>query len=388
MATDVIAVLGELVAIDTTSATSNLALLDVVQERLGPAWRCARVPNADGTRANLVAVLGPEVAGGIVLSAHTDCVPVTGQPWDSDPFAMVATDDRVVGRGTTDMKGFLAACLVAVADLQPHDLQRPLVLALSYDEELGTVGAASLVEALVDLVPLPQAAIVGEPTLMQVVDAHKGVQSWDIEVIGRDGHSSQPDVAASAIAGAARLIAFAASLGEPDADGPRDADFDPPRTTVNIGHVRGGQAINIIPRSCGFSLEYRPVPGDDDRRIIDAVLAHADEVVLPWLRRGAPEAAIRAAPATHAPALRRGGSDAAITAARAAGAMDAPAITAPYGTDAGHFQRGGIPAVVCGPGSIEQAHQPNEWLAVDQLLKAGAFVGNLVNQQRHQGDTP
>jgi acetylornithine deacetylase len=378
--TDTLTLLARLVAIDTTSRASNLALLEVIEEHLDAhEVPHERVPSPDGTRANLLARIGPAVPGGVVLSAHTDCVPVTGQPWSDDPFRLRERDGRVYGRGTTDMKGFLAAVLAAVPAMVAAPLRRPIVLALSYDEEIGTVGAPSLVDHLVATQPLPAAAIVGEPTQMQVITAHKGVRSFTTIVHGRDAHSSQPQRAANAVAAAARLATFIDDLAARQRATAADPSFDPPFTTFNLATVAGGQAINIVPRRCELTWEYRPVPTDDSETLLEEVERFARDIVLPRLRADTGAGDIEFRREAVVRALRSEDGGLADELARALTGDDGPPRTAAFGTDAGHFQAAGIPAVVCGPGTIDDAHQPDESIARDQLVACDRFLAGLVD---------
>lgn len=377
--------LDALVGCDTTCGGSNLHLLDHVEQRLdahGIAHQ--RVPSPDGTRAGLLARIGPAEPGGVVLSAHTDCVPVHGQPWSSDPFAVVPAGDRLYGRGVADMKGFLAAILAALPRLAAAELRRPVILALSYDEELGTVGAPSLVEALAEHQPAPSAVIVGEPTSMQPVVAHKGVRSFETVVEGLDGHSSQPHRAANAVVAGARIAAFLDDLAQRQAREQRDERFDPPHTTFNVATITGGQAINIVPRRCELGWEYRPVPADDGDGLKEELDAHVAAQVLPALRAstGTGEVTTRRVALARALAAEEDGAAEALV--RRLTGTDEPAGTVPFATDGGHFQAAGWSTVVCGPGSIEQAHQPDEWIALEQLDACAAMLDALVDELSQQ----
>jgi acetylornithine deacetylase len=376
---DTVQLLRELVAIDTTTRGPNLALLTLVESLLdehGVPYE--RVPSPDGTRANLLARIGPAAPGGVVLSGHTDCVPVVGQPWTHDPFDLIERDGRLHGRGTTDMKGFLALVLAALPAVVAAPLRRPILLALSYDEEVGTVGAPSLVERLVSTQPMPSAAIIGEPTSMQVVTAHKGVRSFTTVVHGVDAHSSQPHRAANAVAAAARIATYLDDLAAQHRQSAVDPTFDPPFTTFNLATVAGGQAINIVPRRCELTWEYRPVPADDDETIVEQAEAFTREEVLPRLRAGTGRGEIEFVRDAVVRALAAEDGSVADELARALAGDDGPARSVAFGTDAGHFQAAGIPAVVCGPGTIDDAHQPDESIAIDQLQAGERFVARLI----------
>jgi acetylornithine deacetylase len=376
---DIVRMLETLLAFDTTSRSSNLELLGFVETLLdqhGIAHERVLAPG--GGRANLLARIGPDVEGGVVLSGHTDCVPVAGQPWTSDPFALREDGGRLYGRGTTDMKGFLAVVLAALPRIVAADLERPILLALTYDEEIGTVGAPSAVERLVDAYPRPSAVIIGEPTLLEPVVAHKGIRAFTTVVDGLDGHSSQPQHAANAIAALARLATFIDDLAAEHRAAASDQRFTPPYTTFNLATVHGGQAINIVPRQATLTWEYRPVPADDSLELLELVQRFADTEVLPRLREatGRGDITFRVDASARALADEDGGP--AETLVRGLTGYDGPGRTVPFGTDGGHFQAAGLSTVVWGPGSIDQAHQPDEWIAHEQLLGCAAVIERLV----------
>jgi acetylornithine deacetylase len=371
--------LATLVGLDTTTRGSNLELVAFVEALLDEhGVPHERVPSPDGTKANLLARIGPAVEGGVVLSAHTDCVPVTGQPWTRDPFRLHESGTRLYGRGTSDMKGFLAVALASLDDLVTADLRRPVLLALSYDEEIGTVGCPSLVERLVATQPRPAAVIVGEPTEMRPVTAHKGIRSFTTTVHGRDAHSSQPHKASNAVAAAARIATFIDELAARERQAARDPRFDPPYTSFNVATINGGQAINIVPRRCELEWEYRPVPADDSEAFRREVDDHVRTEVLPRLRAGNGEGDVE----THAAALVRAMATethgVAEPLVRRLTGYEGPDETVSFGTDGGHFQAAGISTVVCGPGSIDQAHQPDEFIEREQLRACERLLGALV----------
>jgi acetylornithine deacetylase len=372
--------LDTLVGFDTTSLGSNLELVAFVEDLLDEhGIASTRVPSPDGTRANLLARIGPDVPGGVVLSAHTDCVPVTGQPWTTDPFTVTEVDGRLHGRGVTDMKGFLAVVLAAVPRAVAATLDRPLLLALSYDEEIGTVGAPSAVAGLLDAYARPSAVLVGEPTELEVVTAHKGVRSFTTTVTGRDGHSSQPHLAANAVAAVARLATYIDEVAAEHQRSAADGRFDPPYTTFNVATLHGGQAINIVPRHAELTWEYRPVPADDSDAIVDRVTRYAEEEVLPRLRAATGVGEITTEPVASARALAAEDDGTAERLARRLTGYDGPPRTVPFGTDGGHFQAAGLSTVVCGPGSIQQAHQPDEWIESAQLARCEEVVDRLID---------
>ncbi|MTV26357.1 acetylornithine deacetylase [Nitriliruptoraceae bacterium ZYF776] len=374
-------VLATLVATDTTTAGSNLEAVGYVESLLDAhGVPHLRVPSPDGTKANLLARIGPEVEGGVVLTGHLDCVPVAGQPWSQDPFTLTEVGDRYVGRGTTDMKGFLAVVLAALPRLLAGGLRRPVLLALTYDEEIGTVGAPSAVEALLATQPRPTAVLVGEPTSMEVVTAHKGVRSFATRVDGIDGHSSQPQHAVNAVAALARIATFIADLAEEHREAGGDARFTPPETTFNLATITGGQAINIVPRLAELTWEYRPVPADDGDAIVRRVQAFVHREVLPRLTSTAGEGDVTFEPLAVARALAAEPDGAAEALARRLSGYEGPARTVPFATDGGHFQAAGLSTVVCGPGAIDQAHTADEWIAIEQLERCDVALERLVEE--------
>ncbi len=378
---DIVSELRELVAFDTTSRASNLELLAHVEARLDAhGVTHERVMDATGTKANLLARIGPAEPGGVVLTGHTDCVPVDGQTWTTDPFSLVESDGRLVGRGTADMKGFLAVVLASLPRLVATPIAVPILLVLTYDEEIGTVGAPSAVDHLLATQPRPSAVIVGEPTSMHPVTAHKGVRAFRTTVEGRDGHSSQPQLAANAIAALVRIASFIDDLASRHREAAADPRFTPPYTTFNLATIRGGQAINIVPRHAELTWEYRPVPADDSIAIVDAVTAFTDEQVLPRLRATTGNGLVRFEPTAIARGLEAEPDGEAERLIRTLTGSDQPSGTVPFGTDGGHFQAAGLSTVVCGPGSIEQAHQADEWIDPRQLEQCADTVARLAQR--------
>jgi acetylornithine deacetylase len=367
-----------LVGFDTTSAKSNLALIDFVEAYLaGHGVPARRTVDSSGLKANLFATLGPEAAGGVVLSGHTDVVPVDGQPWTSDPFAVAERDGRLYGRGTADMKSFLAVALALVPEALAAGLALPIHLALSYDEEVGCLGVGRLIADVKAALPPPRIVVIGEPTDMKLVNAHKGVSGFKTRVTGREAHSSQPQRAGNAVMAAADLIAFIGRLAEETAAGRRDERFEPPHTTFNVGTVAGGSALNIVPRHANFEWEFRLVPGDDGDAILERFQRFAEDEVLPRLRQNAPEADVVTETLSRAPPLTPESDSPAealvrlLTGANRAG-------TVAYGTEGGLFQEAGFSTVVCGPGSIDQAHRPDEFIELAQVDACEAFLRRLI----------
>lgn len=369
-----------LVAFDTTSRNSNLALIDFVANYLD-TWGVAPhlIHNEDRTKANLYATIGPDVAGGVVLSGHTDVVPVDGQPWTSDPWTVVERDGRLYGRGVADMKSFVALCLASAPDFVGRRAGRPIHFAFSHDEEVGCIGVRSLIAGFGARFPKPALCIVGEPTEMRVVNAHKGIRSFRTEITGREAHSSQTDKGVNAVMVAAELIMKLKSLGdEMIARGDPSGRFDPPYTTVQSSVIEGGTALNILARACVFQWEYRFIPGTDEFELFHRFQDYVASEVLPRLRRVAPEADIQTVVRSRVPPLRPAPDCPAETLAkRLAGRNAADAVS--YGTEAGLFQEAHIPTVICGPGSIQQAHKPDEWIALDQIALGAAFMDRLAD---------
>lgn len=368
-----------LLAFDTQSFRSNLELTGFVQEHLAGLGVASRlVPDASGEKANLWAAVGPADRPGLVLSGHTDVVPVAGQAWNSDPFAPVVRDGKVFGRGAADMKGFLACALALVPDLLAMDLRRPVILAFSYDEEVGCKGVPQLITDLLAHLPRPEACLVGEPTLLRLVDGHKGKAGYRCTVTGREAHSAYPALGANAVVAAARLVAEVAAMGERfAAEGPFFPGFAPPHHTAGVGRIEGGGQLNIIPRSCTFEFEFRTLPGEDPLRFVRAVEAHAAERVLPALRATAPEAEIAFEEIMAYPGLAPAEGTAFLALCRELAGGGEP-VRVSFGTEAGCFAAAGIPSLVCGPGDIGVAHKPDEFVELDQLEGCDAFLRRLV----------
>jgi acetylornithine deacetylase len=336
------------------------------------------VPNADGTKANLYATVGPMVEGGVVLSGHTDVVPVEGQPWTSDPFVLTERDGRLYGRGTCDMKGFDALVLAAVPGMLKAGLRRPVHIALSYDEEVGCQGAPSMVDAMVAALPRPAAVIVGEPSRMKVVTGHKGSVSYFTTVRGRTVHSSRIDVGVSAVMVAARLITWHEDvMAENIAAADMDSPFEPPWTTLHCGYIRGGTAANVVADRCEFVAEVRAIPSQDPWSFRRRYEAYVREVVEPAMQAVAPESGVDIVHRAAVPGLRPEPGGVAEALVRRLTGDNGETVVA-YGTEAGIFQTSGWSSVVCGPGDIAQAHQANEYLELSELAAGGAFMERLI----------
>ncbi|GAB5467688.1 MAG: acetylornithine deacetylase [Rhodospirillales bacterium] len=371
--------LAHLIGFDTTSRDSNLHLISFVEDYLAAhGIASARIPNEEGDKANLLASVGPEVAGGVILSGHSDVVPVDGQPWSSDPFSLTERDGRLYGRGTCDMKSFLAIGLALLPEMLARPLKVPLHFAISYDEEVGCTGVLPMVQRIAKSLPRPRACLVGEPTEMGLVVAHKSINSFGVKIRGREAHSSMPQLGANSIHAAGLLVAkLVEMVKEREANPIPDSGFIPPWTTIHVGRIEGGTAQNILPLDCSFSWEYRLHPGDDGQAIYDTFERYAREEVEPWLRRHAPEATIEIVTNAEAPALEPDPESAAEALVRHLSGLNTSKVVS-FATEAGHFQSIGVPTVVCGPGSIEQAHKPDEFISLSQLEAGEAFMRRLI----------
>jgi acetylornithine deacetylase len=373
------AILDTLVGFDTTSRNSNLALVDWVEAYLdGHGVPHRRVPNADGTKSNLLATVGPAIEGGAVLSGHTDVVPVDGQPWSTDPFAVVEKDGRLYGRGTCDMKGFLALALATVPELIAAKPLKPVHLALSYDEETGCLGAPEMIEVIRRELPRPAFVVVGEPTDMEAVSGHKGIATFHVTVTGREAHSSQTQQGVSAVMEAVRLMATLNALAEKLE---RDADpasiFIPKGATLTIGMVNGGTAHNILARECSFVFDVRCPPPLDPDALLAGFFAQA-KALDAALKARAPEAGVHVHRHSKVPGFAPELDGAAEAFARRLTGDNGPARAVSFATEAGQFQQAGLSTVICGPGSILQAHQPDEFVEISQMERGQAFMRRLT----------
>jgi acetylornithine deacetylase len=366
-----------LVAFDTTSRNSNLALIDFAAELLEEAGaHCRRSYNEAGTKANLFASFGPDGNGGVVLSGHTDVVPVDGQDWSSDPFKVEQRDVKLFGRGTADMKGFLGAALSFAGDIGKMKLKRPLHFALSFDEEVGCAGVGGLLADLKSADIKPAFAIIGEPTEMKIVGAHKSGAVIHTRCHGREGHSSAPDKGANAVMMAGEFVALLETLGN-ELKSDRDAYFDPPYTTIQANMIAGGTAVNVLAREALVTWEYRGLPDRDGADVVTRARAQAETKILPKYQAHVPEARIETKVHASYPGLVLDAESPAVAFVRDVSGANAVETVA-YGTEAGLFQRAGIPAVVCGPGSIEQAHKADEFLALSELSACEAFLRKVL----------
>ncbi len=374
-----IEILHDLVGFDTTSHLSNLALIEYVQGYLAKYDVDAKlIHNAEGNKANLIATIGPKVAGGVVLSGHTDVVPVAGQDWQTDPFKMCEKDGRLIGRGTSDMKGFIAVALAHVPAFVEAKLSKPIHLAFSFDEEIGCLGIQEMLAPLREHIAMPRLVLVGEPTSMQVGNAHKGQMVSKTRIWGREAHSSRPDDGVNAVEIAAELIGVLGKLRDTAREtGTKDIAFDPPYTSFNIGPISGGSAFNIIPNQCEFDWEFRFVPSDDAEAILQQYNAYINDVLNPRVAAQFPGCRAENEVWAILPPLKaEKGADAETLALALAERNDTTVLA--FGTEAGHFQSIDFPTVVCGPGDIAQAHKPDEFIEISQLEACAKLMRRLT----------
>ena len=371
-------VLGELVAFPTVSSDGNLELITYAADLLSDAGATFSFSRDEtGSKANLFATLGPQGDGGIVLSGHTDVVPANADEWTSDPFVMTRRGDRLYGRGTCDMKGFIAAALALAPRFAEMELARPLHFALTYDEEVGCLGARSLVKEIANAGIHPAVAIIGEPTSMGVIEGHKGCYEYTTEFTGMEGHGSQPDRGVNAVEYASRYVARLLDLRERLKErAPARSRFDPPWTTVQVGSISGGTARNVIAGSCSVEWEMRPARGDDADWVKNDLGSYVDSVLLPAMRAVSPDCNI----VTHTIGEVEGlqvvdDSEARDIVCELTGCSHADVV--PFGTEAGLFQAAGISSIICGPGSIQQAHKPDEFIEIGQLAACIEMLDKL-----------
>lgn len=372
-------ILADLIAFDTTSHRSNMDLIDYVRDYLARHEIKAAVLKAEGQpKANLVATIGANEPGGIVLSGHTDVVPVEGQEWTMPPFELSGQGGRLYGRGTADMKGFLAVVLAHVPQFAAADLKRPIHLAFSFDEEVGCTGVQEMLPFLRGHVALPRLVVIGEPTSMQVATAHKGQYVAKTRIIGREAHSSRPDDGVNAVVVAAELIRHIDAMAYNSREqGPFDDAFSPPHTTFNIGPIAGGSAFNIISNRCEFDWEFRFLPNQNGQEIFGRYMSHIETEILPAMQHKFPECQVSNEIWAYLPPLKaEPGSDGETFALSLAQRNDSTVIA--FGTEAGHFQGIEFPTVVCGPGDIAQAHKPDEFIEISELEACSRFMDRVT----------
>ena len=370
-----------LVGFDTTSRDSNLALIDFVRGYLADLGvESTLVHDETGEKANLYATLGPADRPGICLSGHTDVVPVDGQDWHTDPFELTEKDGKLYGRGTCDMKSWLAIALAFTPEFLARGLETPIHLALSYDEEVGCVGVRRLIERFGADITRPALCIVGEPSNMRVVRGHKGKRSYRCRVRGFEAHSSIAPLAVNAIEFAGEVITFLRAMAvRKRTEGPFDEAFDIPHTTVHVGMVEGGTALNIVPRDCHLDFEFRTVPADDAHALFEEVRAYAEGTLLPEMRAVSEEAGFSWEELSYFPGLETAEDDPVIALAKSLTGANSTSKVA-FGTEAGLFQEAEVATVVCGPGHIDQAHKPNEFVTREQIALCEALMRRLMDQ--------
>ena len=373
--------LERLVAFDTTSRNSNLQLIGFVREyldALGVQYRVSTDPM--GQKANIHAIIGPREAGGLALSGHVDTVPVDGQAWTGDPFALRRRDGKLFARGSCDMKGFVAACLSAVPDFQARKLARPLHLFISYDEEVGCGGAKRLIQDLAESGLRPDLCVVGEPSRMKPILAHKGKLNLNVTVRGLTGHSSEPAKGVNAVQAAGEAIAWVAREARRlAAEGPFEDGFDPAYTTIHVGTVEGGTILNIIPERAAFTMEWRPIPGDSPYRHLERMKAEIAETIEPAMKAVHPDCGFTYEIGLEMPGMALPADHRLATEVKhVVGSNSAGKVA--YGTEGGFYENAGIPTIICGPGDITQAHQPDEWIAESELEACDKFIRRLADR--------
>jgi len=368
-----------LIGFDTTSRNSNLELIQFVKDYLTGFGIDGRTTFDDDKRkANFYATIGPGDRPGIMLSGHTDVVPVDGQSWDTEPFGVVERDGRLYGRGTCDMKSFLAVALSFVPEMVRRPLATPIHLAFSYDEEVGCVGVHRLIEDFANLPVRPFACIVGEPTEMKVVSAHKGKRSYTAFVRGHECHSSMTHIGVNAVEIAAEIVAHLRAMARRFREqGPHDHDYEPPYTTVHTGTIHGGTALNIVPKDCSFEFEWRHLPEHDPDEIY-AEVAKLAQSLLPEMQAVEPSTGIEFVERSAIIGLETDPSEEVVALVKSLTGANATEKVS-FGTEAGAFQHADVPTVVCGPGSIEQAHKPNEFVSLEQVRLCEGFMARLLD---------
>jgi acetylornithine deacetylase len=373
--------LARLVSFDTTSCKSNLELIHWVQNYLGEyGIKSSLIYDAAKNKANLHAIVGPGDKPGVVLSGHTDVVPVEGQAWDSDPFKLREHDGLLYARGTCDMKGFIAVALAKLPEMVKKNLAAPVHFAFSYDEEVGCLGAHDIAKHLDKLPVKPKLCIVGEPTSMKSITGHKGISSLCCTVHGKEAHSSLAPYAVNAVENAAELVAYIKSVARRMAhEGPFNKQFDPPFTTVHTGTMKGGTALNIVPNTCEFAFEIRNIPEVNPEALLEEIRQYAFKTLEPRMKDIDPKTGFEFKPSSSVPAFDIPNNDPAVELVLSLSGSNITEKVS-FATEAGIFQKSGVPTVVCGPGSITQAHKPNEFVAIEQLTKCENFIDRLLDK--------
>jgi len=376
-----IELLDRLVSFDTTSRNSNLPLMEFVRAYLDAHGVPYRVSlDETGQKANIHAIIGPQAAGGVAFSGHVDTVPVDGQAWSSDPFTLRRDNGLLYARGSCDMKGFVASCLSAVPDFLARKPVRPLHLFISYDEEVGCWGAQRLIRDLDESGLKPGLCVVGEPSGMKPILAHKGKLNLKVSVRGKPGHSSEPAKGVNAIQAAAEAVAWvAAEARRFPVEGPFEDGFDPPHTTIHVGTMQGGTILNIIPEHAEFIMEWRQIPGDDPLRHVERLKAFVAANIEPAMKAVDPATGFSYEIMVEMPGMSLAGDHELTSVVKQLTGSNSTGKVS-YGTEGGFYQEAGIPTIICGPGHIAQAHQPDEYVAVSELDACDAFIRRIVDR--------
>jgi len=380
-------ILARLVAFDTTSTKSNLQLIDFVRNLLDDhAIESQLVHNDDHSCANLYATIGPDDRGGVMLSGHTDVVPTSGQDWHSDPYQLRTEDKLLFGRGSCDMKGFIACVLAGLPHIAAERLQTPIHLAFSYDEEIGCIGARKLVDSMAGFEVRPRLGLIGEPTNMSMVLGHKGKVSFRVTVSGLSCHSAYISNGVNAVEYAAELITFIRSMNTRAQQNLTDPSYTVPHTTFHVGNINGGTALNIVPRQCEFEFEIRNLPQEDLDSLVHEIRHYANDVLLVDMQSRYPQSEIRFTETSCYPGLHTDPASAVIAYTRAINPIDEVGDNVSFGTEAGLFDSIGINSLVCGPGSIDQAHKPDEFVSREQMQYCDQMIENFVHRCRERSE--
>lgn len=375
---ETIDMLGDLIAFPTVSSDSNLAMIAYLAQHLEDVGAVVNLQSSDdGRKANLFATLGPDQHGGILLSGHSDVVPVTDQDWSFDPFRLTEKDGKLFGRGSCDMKGFIAATIIKARDYASKPISRPVHFSFTYDEEVGCLGARSLSNWLVEKDIRPSVAIIGEPTMMKIVDGHKGCCEYTTTFHGQAGHGSMPEDGVNAVEYAVRYVSKLLQLSDELKNrAPKSSRFDPPWTTINTGSITGGTAHNVIPETASVEWEFRPVQSSDFDYVKSEIEDYAKDVLLPAMRSISPSASINTEIVGEVVGLEPATINEARDIVRDLTSQNETNVV-PFSTEAGIFSDLGMSAVLCGPGSIAQAHKPDEFVTIDQLRKCLTMLDGL-----------
>jgi acetylornithine deacetylase len=374
--------LSKLIAFDTTSTTSNLELIDYIRNYLDDySIKSLLIPNDDNTRANLYATIGPDDIGGVMLSGHTDVVPTSGQNWNSDPYRIKSDDDAFYGRGACDMKGFIACALAGVPQMANQRLKTPIHLAFSYDEEIGCVGVKKLINAMESFEVKPRIGLIGEPTDMKMIVGHKGKAAFKVKLTGSSCHSAYITNGVNAVEYAAELVSFIRKMNLKVQQQPLDNSYNVPHSTFHVGNINGGTALNIVPKSCQFEFEVRNLPQEQLDSLMHDVKHYAKDVLLPDMKTKYEHCDIKFEPIASYPGLHTDIKSSVINYTRLINPIDEMGDNVSFGTEAGLFdQQLGINSVVCGPGSIDQAHKPDEFVSRSQIQICDQMITNLVTR--------